>query len=123
MDELYIERQFNRLNDQLLKFTEQMGSVVSILEREKEDRQSVSAALGQFRDDITELMALGPITRTNQATIADHTSKIDAIEKWRNRFIGFRMAYHSMAGAVGGGFVFVGDFLYRMFSAHHGNPN
>lgn len=123
MDELYIERQFNRINDQLLALTGQMGSVVSMLERDKEDRQGVSAALGQFRDDITELMVLGPLARSNQAMIIEHTSKIDAIEKWRNRFIGFRMAYHTMAGAVGGVFVFIGNFVYRMLSAHHGNPN
>lgn len=123
MDEMFIERQFNRINDQLLALTGQMGSVVSMLEREKEDRQGVSAALGQFRDDITELMALGPLVSNHQVVITDHTTKIDAIEKWRNRLIGFRMAYHSMAGAVGGIFVFIGNLVYRMFSVHHGNPN
>lgn len=109
-----LEREFSQLQVQIADINRNIGSITAILERNSEDRREIARALGEFRDDITELMALGPkVAQTEERSIKNET-KIETIERWRNRTIGARAAIHGVFGAVGGGVVLAGEMIYRI---------
>lgn len=109
-----LEREFSQLQVQIADINRNIGSITAILERSSEDRREMSRALGEFRDDITELMSLGPkVAQTEERSIKNET-KIETIERWRNRTIGARAAIHGVFGAVGGGVVLAGEMIYRI---------
>lgn len=109
-----LDKEFRQVQVQIGEINRHLGSITAILERSVEDRRDIARALGEFRDDINELMALGPkVAQTEERSIKNET-KIEVIERWRNRTIGARAAIHGLFGAVGGGVVLAGEMIYRL---------
>lgn len=114
------QEQFNHIQDQLTEFSNQLGRIASTLERDAEDRQEFRSALGDFRDDLTDLRALGPKTHEAIQKTLKNDGRLDAIEAWRNQMLGAWRATHAIAGAVGGIFTIAGEWAYHilMTSVH-----
>lgn len=113
-DDRRLDRDLHQLQVQISEINRHLGSITAILERSVEDRRDIARALGEFRDDINELMALGPkVAQIEERSIKNET-KIEVIERWRNRTIGARAAIHGLFGAVGGGVVLAGEMIYRL---------
>lgn len=93
----------------------QLGEVLENQRRSVEDRREVAAALGAFRDDIGELMRLGVRVKANDERIAEHATKIVAIEAWRQRKIGAAGLLHTL-GALAG--AVLGSVITLIFNRH-----
>jgi hypothetical protein len=106
----------NWLHTQVGEINRQLGAVTSMLERAVEDRREVGRALGEFRDDINELMALGPQVSATLEKATKNEARIETIEQWRQRHIGASSAVHYAIGTAGGVVVLIGDMLYRFFT-------
>lgn len=111
------QEQFNHIQDQLTEFSNQLGRIASTLERDADDRKDFKNALGDFRDDLTDLRALGPKTHEAIQNTIKNEGRIDAIEAWRNQMVGAWKATHAMAGAIGGAFTIAADYAYHILMA------
>lgn len=121
-DPHYVEMQFNRINDTLMRFSAQLGGFAMALERQAEDRKEIGRALGAFRDDIQEIAQLGPMLKDALGRIDGNSRRIDAVagdladvEAWRQRQLGKAAARHGVIAFFGGGVALAGDFLVRWF--------
>lgn len=113
----HVDRDLRQIQIQISEINRNLGGITAILERNVEDRREFARALGDFRDDITELMALGPKVAEVQERAIRNEAKIETIEKWRNRTIGARMAVHTIFGAIGGSVVLGGELLWRIINS------
>lgn len=114
-----IQEQFNHIQNRLSDFSRQLGGIAATLERDSEDRNEFRRALGDFRDDITDLRQLGPKTHEAIQRVIKNESRLESIERWRNQAIGARRATHAMAGAAGGILTFLAEWTYHFFTATH----
>lgn len=108
-----VQQQFNYIQSQLSALTAKVGEITNDLEREREFRTEIRAALGYFRDDITDLRALGPKTHEALQKAEKHDGRLETLETWRNQMIGAKRATHAIAGGIGGSLVIGVEWLYH----------
>lgn len=108
-----IERDLRQIQAHLLDIFRQLGTITGQLDRGIEDRREWSRALGEFRDDLNELMALGTTVKDLQSRVLGNEKKLELVEKWRNQALGARAVIHTSVGAVGGLIVLLGEFVLR----------
>lgn len=111
-----LERDLRQIQTHLMEINRVLGTITGALERGVEDRREWSRALGEFRDDLNELMALGITVKELQAKVMRHETQIETFETWRNQSIGARAVIHTSVGAAGGLMVLFGELVLRWFN-------
>lgn len=111
-----LERDLRQIQTHLMEINRVLGTITGALERGVEDRREWGRALGEFRDDLNELMALGSTVRELQTRVMKHEAQLEGFEKLRNQAIGARTVLHAIVGAAGGLIVLFGEFVLRWFN-------
>lgn len=111
-----LERDLRQIQTHLMEINRVLGTITGALERGVEDRREWGRALGEFRDDLNELMALGSTVKELQTRVMKHEAQLEGFEKLRNQAIGARTVLHAIIGAAGGLIVLFGEFVLRWFN-------
>lgn len=111
-----LERDLRQIQTHLMEINRVLGTITGALERGVEDRREWGRALGEFRDDLNELMALGITVKELQTRVMKHEAQLEGFEKLRNQAIGARTVLHAIVGAAGGLIVLFGEFVLRWFN-------
>lgn len=111
-----LERDLRQIQTHLMEINRVLGTITGALERGVEDRREWGRALGEFRDDLNELMALGSTVRELQTRVMKHEAQLEGFEKLRNQAIGERTVLHAIVGAAGGLIVLFSEFVLRWFN-------
>ena len=111
-----LERDLRQIQTHLMEINRVLGTITGTLERGVEDRREWGRALGEFRDDLNELMSLGITVKELQTRVTKHELQLDTFETWRNQSIGARTVIHATVGAAGGLMVLFGELVLRLFN-------